>query len=193
MQGMPRLAVIDDRIQGVPVQGEILRLNQSIAIRIRQEWNMQNLGQPDSAWDWESFAALAANYPREYVAIALEAQNFVQGAMLFSLSAGSALDAAERALHVDRLATAPWNRLGMMSPPTYGGIGQCLLQYVILYSYRLGLRGRVNLSSLAAAEGFYRKHGFERINFVDSEGLPIYEIAPPAALAMLKKGRLRNG
>jgi hypothetical protein len=193
MEGMPTVASIENRRSGERVLANFIPLGVPVAQRIETEWNMHRWNQPDSGWDWIGLAQWASQHSLDLVGTALEAVGSIQGAVLFSVTAFSALEPGAGALHVERLAAAPWNRVLGTQMPIYSGCGQSLMQYVVLYSYRLGLKGRVNLSSLPSAQGFYRKLGFQGVGLVDSENLPIYEISTDAAIELLKNGRLHNG
>src|SRR3989442_10219041 len=60
-------------------------------------------------------------------------------------------------VYVEFVATAPWNRPEIQTPPRYRGAGTAMVTAAIELSYRLGCRGRMGLHSLPAAEPFYRE------------------------------------
>ena len=91
---------------------------------------------------------------------------------------------SERAIFVDRLATVPRNRQGLVKTPVFRGAGNGLLTYAIALSYSLGFSGRVNLIPVANEE-FYTQRGFLPTNVAMDEDV-VFEIPADQALDFLQ-------
>jgi hypothetical protein len=139
--------------------------------------------EPDRHWDWRHLVSMYQNKPFFRTVCVKTADGAVQAAMLFRVDARSALDADERALFVDRLATAPRNRDWLVRSPVYRGAGSGLLSYATAVSYSLGFGGRVNLFPIAHEE-FYLSRGFVQTH-VEQDGDPLFELPAKAALSQL--------
>src|SRR5689334_12786602 len=72
---------------------------------------------------------------------------------------GSRLTPGKRLVYVDGIASAPWNREAIQSPPKYKGVGTALLSFARKRSLELGYEGRVGLHSLPGVEKFYDRQG----------------------------------
>lgn len=116
----------------------------------------------------------------------------LQGAILYRVDAESVLESGEGAVYVDRLATAPWNRAPVTSSPSHSGVGSALLRHAIHHSHKLGLRGRVSLTTLPGATSFYAKLGFVDTGMT-VEKLPLLELpADEARKILIKEGLVQD-
>lgn len=93
-------------------------------------------------------------------------------------------------VYVEYIETAPWNwsipQVGLAKK--FRGLGTILLRRVIKRSFELGFKGRIGLSSLPQAEGFYSTElGMTRIPASRSSGLDYFELSEAVALENLKK------
>lgn len=83
-------------------------------------------------------------------------------------------------VYVSFLEVAPWNKTA--SPRRrYRGLGQLLLRFACHRSQALGHKGVIGLHSLPAAEGFYRRLGFEQRNSWNEYHEPYFELTEAAA------------
>ena len=83
-------------------------------------------------------------------------------------------------VYVSFLEVAPWNKTD--SPRRrYRGLGQLLLRFAFERSKALGQKAAVGLHSLPAAEAFYERLGFERLNCPNEYHEPYFELSEPAA------------
>lgn len=60
-------------------------------------------------------------------------------------------------VHIEFIATAPWNRPEFQQPVRYKGCGRILILAAIEVSRSCGGKGRIGLHSLPAAEEFYER------------------------------------
>jgi hypothetical protein len=65
------------------------------------------------------------------------------------------LEPEKRIVYIEAIATAPWNRGFIKSPPYLKGVGAALLMFAKQRSSALGYDGRVGLHALPISEGFY--------------------------------------
>jgi hypothetical protein len=138
----------------------------------------------DSHWDWRR----KANGWRSllgYQSCALVCGGELQGLMLMNdiTSARLPQQFGKPIVYVEFLATAPWNRPELRSPPKYRGCGRIFVAAAIETSLDAGYKGRVGLHSLPAAEGFYEtKCGFTRLGPDSShQNLTYYEMTETQA------------
>lgn len=110
-----------------------------------------------------------------------------QGAMACRIDALSFLDAAQGAVFIDRLATAPRNREWLVEKPHYRGIGEGLILHAVAQSYELGLNGRVTLLAFDTprVQRFYKNRGFQHVGA--EEGMEMFELIPATATDWLRK------
>jgi hypothetical protein len=139
--------------------------------------------QPDRHWDWRQLVSVNQNRPYTQAYCIKTADGAVQGALLLRVDVWSALESGERAVFVDRLATAPRNRDELVTDPAFRGVGTGLLTYAIALSYSLGFSGRVNLFPVAN-EQFYGDLGFAA-TAMTSEGETLFELPATNALSIL--------
>lgn len=122
----------------------------------------------DAHWEWAAKALQALDNPLSYELFGIEADDRTQGMMLAikgGLKCFSRHPEHPRApmVYIDFLATAPWNRLGMVEIPTYKGVGRILFMAAVSLSLEEEAAGRIGLHSLPGAEEFYRS----RMNMTD--------------------------
>lgn len=75
--------------------------------------------EPDRHWDWRLLISRYQNKPFYRAVCVKSADGGVQGAALYRVDALSALVPGARAVLVDRLATAPWNRAWRAAEPVF--------------------------------------------------------------------------
>jgi hypothetical protein len=138
----------------------------------------------DSHWNWR----VKANAWRPmlgYQSYALVCQGELQGLMLTNDMASARLPEqfGKLIVYVEFLATAPWNRPELRSPPKYRGCGRIFIAAAIQTSLDAGFKGRIGLHSLPGAEGFYQgKCGFTRLGPDSShQNLTYYELTTTQA------------
>ncbi len=99
----------------------------------------------------------------------------------------SVLVPGEKAVFIDRVATAPWNRDKLAKMPRFRGVGTGFVLYSIVLSYSQGFGGRVNLQAVASEE-FHAKQGFEPTT-IQQDGEIVWEIsAETAQLKLIERG-----
>jgi hypothetical protein len=87
-------------------------------------------------------------------------------------------------VHVEYLATAPWNRPEIKKPPLYRGVGTVMVGAAVDLSFELGYRGRIGLHSLPAAEPFYGRCGMTALGKdAADQGLMYFEMTENQAEA----------
>lgn len=138
--------------------------------------------EPDRHWRWRELVSKRQNKPYFRSICVKTPANKIESAMLIRVDVLSALEEGERSVLIDRLATAPRNRVGLVEYPQFRGGGEGLLYYAIALSYSLGLSGRVSLFPIAS-EGFYLDRGFVRTDIIEDEET-LFEL--PAATAISK-------
>lgn len=138
----------------------------------------------DSHWDWKH-KATAWRRLLGYQSYALVCQGELQGLMLTNdiTSARLAVQFGKPLVYVQFVATAPWNRPEIQTPPKYRGVGRVFILAAIQASLDEGYKGRVGLHSLPKAEGFYRdKCGFTILGPDSShQNLTYYEMTETQA------------
>jgi hypothetical protein len=141
--------------------------------------------QPDRDWEWRAIVSRYQNRPNFRAVCVMSGDSAIQAAMLFRVDAYSALESGQRAVFVERLASAPRNRQGLVANPLFRGGGTGLLVYAIVVSYSLGLSGRVNLIPVAN-EDFYLNFGFVATPVTQDQDV-VFELSASTALATLKE------
>lgn len=115
----------------------------------------------DAHWEWAAKALHALHNPLSYELFGIETDGKTQGMML-AVKGGTKCFSRHPEhprmplVYVDFLATAPWNRQGLIATPTYKGVGRVLFMAAVSLSIKEEFTGRVALHSLPAAEAFYR-------------------------------------
>ena len=147
--------------------------------------------EPDRHWEWRVIVSKHQNKPAFRAKCVRALNSTIQAAMLFRVDAMSALDAGQRAVFVDRLATAPHNRHTLVREPVFRGAGSGLILYAIALSYSLGFSGRVNLIAVANQD-FYQKMGFETTSVIKGDDV-LFEIPASVSMDLLKLRGLIDG
>jgi hypothetical protein len=194
---LPERVTITDVRKNARVTANLVRLDRETAkLCIDQKWwevegvSAQRLREEiDYHWKWKVLISKYQNNP--YVtnmAVVLE-DGSVQGAMIYRVDGKSVLEPGKRTVLIDRVATAPKNRDGLIANPCYRGAGSGLLTFALCQSYVLGLQARVNLFA-AGDEQYYVDRGFVRTKIVHEE-MALFELPSSVALERLtRKGML---
>jgi hypothetical protein len=130
----------------------------------------------DRVWNWVKKERIYANSPN-YESYAVECEGMTQGLMLIDTRFHrSQIESSRRLVYVSFLATAPWNRALIQTPPTYRAVGSVLLQFARERSFELGYGGLVGLHALSESVSFYAKIGMIGGDpDPDRDGLPYFE------------------
>ena len=147
--------------------------------------------EPDREWEWKVLVSKRQNKWYFQSKCIVSQEGGVQAAIQFRVDAKSAESPDERAVFVDRLATAPRKREGLASNPLCRGGGDGLLLYAVAVSHSLGFGGRVNLFPIAHHD-FYVKRGFRSMKVTNGEDV-LFELPAVSATAWLKKRGLIDG
>lgn len=138
----------------------------------------------DSHWNWRNKANGWRSF-LGYQSYALVCQGELQGLMLTNDIASARLSEqfGKPIVYVEFLATAPWNRPELRTPPKYRGCGRIFIAAAIQTSTDVGYKGRIGLHSLPAAERFYEeKCGLTRLGSDSShQNLTYYEMTETQA------------
>ncbi len=126
---------------------------------VEAAWTAERGNLPASAehvhWDWVRKLG-SPNY--RFVAITVGTS--VEGLMAIARQPrASRLTAGVQAVYVDFIEVAPWNLPWYPSGARFKWVGKSLLATACRLSEQAGCGGRVALSSLSQAEGFYRTCG----------------------------------
>lgn len=114
----------------------------------------------DRHWEWRAKALDAQHDPFIYDVFSIEATGMTQG-LLIAAKGGPSTSSKhpdhprKPIVYVKLLATAPWNRPGVVSVPLYKGIGRVLIGTAVSLSINEGFVGRIGLHSLSGSETFY--------------------------------------
>jgi hypothetical protein len=187
------------------VSGEIVTLTDAM-VRERIHgawWNHVDLKgefeapQPiDLHWHWNDVGIeYEGRYlPSEAVAAIAGEGDAVQGVMLISSEpVPSILEPDERALFVERLFTAPWNRPNLRRDgrPYLLGVGTELITWGAWFSREKGYGGRLLLDGSPAEVDWYTKRGLQTLDLKPMlyEGVNYtpMELSPGAAEKLLGK------
>lgn len=147
--------------------------------------------EPDRHWEWRALVSVHQNKPSFQAKCVRSLDTQIQAAMIFRVDAMSALDVGQRAVFVDRLATAPHNRHNFVKEPVFRGAGTGLIYYAIALSHSLGFSGRVNLFAVANQD-FYEKMGFETTSVINGEDV-LFEIPASVSVDLLNARGLIDG
>lgn len=123
--------------------------------------SMSDINAEDGHWNWGSKALAAIKDPFLYDIFALECGGNTQALLLTCKGSADCFSRHPQHLkadmiYVEFLATAPWNRPGLVKEPIYKGSGRVLIGTAISLSVEEELAGRIGLHSLPGAEDFYR-------------------------------------
>jgi hypothetical protein len=146
--------------------------------------------QPDRHWEWRRIVSAYQNKPYFRTVCVTTDDGRLQGAMAYRVDTKSMLEPGQRAVHVDRLATAPWNRIDLVGRPLFRRVGTGLLEYAIAQSHLLGFSGRINLIAVAN-EGFYLSRGFVATDIMHEDG-PVFELPASVATQILKNRGIKD-
>jgi len=138
--------------------------------------------EDDSHWNWQDLAD-SCQTQLAWDAVAIQTPGGqVEGAMTFRIDAESLLENGKGVVYIDRLAAAPHNRPWLVDTPRYRGVGTALVLVVVQESYKLGLEGRVGLSSLPSprTRDFYQNRGFQEIS---QQANGLFDLELPAVSA----------
>jgi len=141
--------------------------------------------EPDSHWQWRAIDSTCQNKPYFRAVAAKTQDGQIQAAMVYRVDAKSVLERGEKAVYVDRLATAPRNRDTLMEAPVYRGGGSGLLVVAVAQSYSLGFQGRLNLVPIANL-AWYENCGFVPTEVETNDGF-LYELPKDRALELLQR------
>ncbi len=143
--------------------------------------------EPDSHWKWREIISYYQNDPKWTARCVKTEDGSIQGALLLRKKVKSVLVPGEKAVFIDRVATAPWNRDKLAKMPRFRGVGTGFVLYSIVLSYSQGFGGRVNLQAVASEE-FHAKQGFEPTT-IQQDGEIVWEIsAETAQLKLIERG-----
>lgn len=111
----------------------------------------------DFKWNWKGNATIWRS-GAEFNSFAVVCDGALQGLMVTNnvIRARLTAPAKKHLIYVELLATAPWNRPNVQSPPRYRFTGWILILAAIELSLEMEFRGRIGLHSLSRAEPFYR-------------------------------------
>ena len=174
---------------------QIENLNREIANhQIDNEWWNESLetlspleDEPDSHWKWRDIISYHQNDPKFMARCIRTEDGVIQGALLLRKKVKSVLEPGEKAVFIDRVATAPWNRDKVAKMPRFRGVGTGFVLYSIVLSYSQGFGGRVNLQAVASEE-FHAKQGFEPTT-IQQDGEIVWEIrANVAQQKLIERG-----
>ncbi|MDA1274110.1 MAG: GNAT family N-acetyltransferase [Verrucomicrobia bacterium] len=131
----------------------------------------------DSHWKWRPIANHYRSDPKCSL-FAIVRDGELQGMMINEVAEGVN---GQPLIYVGWLATAPWNRPEVQTPPRYKGVGGAMVAAAVELSRRKGYGGRIALHSLSAAEPFYLKCGMEDKGFDSAKGMEYFEMSETAA------------
>lgn len=135
-------------------------------------------------WDW---LRKLGNPDYRYVAVTLGPS--VEGLMAVAkLPRASQLTAGVSSLYVAFIEVAPWNLPWHPQGVRYRGTGAALLGTACRMSHAGGFGGRVLLSSLSQAEGFYRACGMKECG--TNYGMVYFEMPEADAATLRAKVRV---
>jgi GNAT superfamily N-acetyltransferase len=143
----------------------------------------------DAHWRWEEKVA-ARQDDLSWVSFAVEAEGVTQGLMFTHM--GPLVRAREPSqrdqylVDIDLLATAPWNRFGLVPKPQFKGVGQLLLAAAVSLSFSEEFAGRIGLHALPQAESWYRDQCGMTDLGVDDTKMRYFEMTEAQARAFLK-------
>jgi hypothetical protein len=116
-------------------------------------------GEADEYWDWVR-KRNRSSLLRGTEFYAIEYGGVTQGLLALDISKKRCLIESQfrqRLVYILALATAPWNRPIIQTPPMFKGVGGQFTDFAIDRSRELGYKGRVGLHALPGAIEFYRK------------------------------------
>ncbi len=134
-----------------------------LEIQINNLYPGENRAPQNSHWRWLGKMTHMQDYSDEYIFLALECQNNIQGMVCITFDEQCRIPEQEDEplVYIDYISSAPWNLrrelayLGLK--PLYRAIGPAMIGTIITYSIERGFCGRIGLHSLPQAEDFYRR------------------------------------
>jgi GNAT superfamily N-acetyltransferase len=142
----------------------------------------------DSHWHWAEKAVDASTSMADET-YAVECAGETQGLMLVTSAAFAKLDIhrGREIVYVELIATAPWNRRGVVKEAMrYKGVGRVLIAEALNLSYHLEFSGRLGLHSLPQSESWYRDVAkFTDLGFDDEKRMQYFEVTEAQAAAFL--------
>ncbi|MEY2427300.1 MAG: hypothetical protein QOJ40_185 [Verrucomicrobiota bacterium] len=143
----------------------------------------------DSEWNWIANARIWRRFAK-YQSFAIICDGGLQGLMVTNniLRARLSIPVGKPIVYVELLATAPWNRAEIQTPPRYRGTGWALMLAAVELSREMEFRGRIGLHSLPGAEPFYRfKCRMTDLGMDQEKGLAYFEMNEEQAEAFRQK------
>lgn len=173
--------------------GRLIRLHREDAAQlIDGDWRDTALSseavteEADYHWPWCTLVSKVQSKPI-WTSLAIKCPSgAIQGAARLVAGRPSHLDPGHRAVEIDRIAAAPWNRPWLVGSPQFRGAGSALVDAAIRESYSTGLGGRVVLLAIPGEENerFYAGCGFQVVEVAADDSI-LYELPASAALANL--------
>lgn len=194
MINLPVPLQLTDCRTGSAVNAQLVELNARLAkAKVDGAW-WRNLGvsslhrreEGDHSWNWAARIGMFRNLLAVESVGIQTSDGEIQGAMIYRIDGASIIDTGKGAVYIDRLATAPRNREGLVEEPAYRGAGSGLLRWAAYHSYKLGLDGRLVLASLPDPNttAFYERLGFKTTP-ADEDDMVVYELEPHEAQAFI--------
>ena len=131
----------------------------------------------DSQWEWRPIVNYFRNNPASN-SFAIVCDGELQGMMITEVA--ESVD-GKPLIYVGWLATAPWNRPEVQTPPRYKGVGGAMVAAAVELSRQKGFGGRIALHSLPAAEPFYRKCRMDDLGFDEAKRMEYFEMTEAQA------------
>lgn len=184
-----------------PCEAKIVELTRFMAFRrVSYEWwrsydhgpfaDKQKYREPeDKHWRWVSIVRRLRKNPLAVRAAAQTSDLRVQGAIIYRLNGMSFWEPGEGAVFGEFLATSPRNRESYVKNPLYRGVGEGLMVMMMLHSYRMGFKGRVNFYALPDSVEFHGKFGFLKTTDENDRKI-LYEVRSDYALRLLQQAGL---
>ncbi len=184
-----------------PCEAKIVELSRFMAFRrVSYEWwrfydhgpfaDKEKYREPeDRHWRWVSIVRRLRKNPLSVRAAVQTSDLHVQGATIYRLNGISYLEPGEGAIFGEFLATAPRNRETYVKNPLYRGVGGGLMIMMMLHSFLMGFKGRVNLHALPQSVEFHEKYGFLKTTDENDRKI-LYEARSDHALRLLQEAGL---
>lgn len=141
---------------------------------------MNSVQLDDAHWQW--LAKSFHYHSDDFRWFFLIADGQPQGACLIYFPKDSAID-GQNIFYIEYVATAPWNRQNPIAERRFKGVGKLLVDFARDYGVQqLGLRYGYCLHALPKAIPFYLSVGMVAFPIRDKDGLPYFELPPPAGI-----------
>jgi GNAT superfamily N-acetyltransferase len=140
-------------------------------------------------WDWTGKTEL--DLVERWRFVAVRCDQSVEGLMAARTKPKAGRLAPGPILYVDFVEVAPWNSRTLTDTPRFQGVGALLIQEAVAISVEMGWDGRLGLSALPQAQGFYARLGMTLIDDADPDysDLAYFEFEPSAAKMLLTRPR----